>query len=124
MTPFTRLLRNLWQRARGTFYEGPEPPERLTRMAYEFTRVHQKATRSEWLVFAVKLAEESYRSGYMRGLEWAERDLDRRDPQMPPEEAIKHMKGHDWAWSAGDVPTVDPGAPHDDLGKLPPWDKR
>ena len=44
-------------------------------MARRFARMRLGATRGEWLDMSIKLARSAYRAGYVRGLEWAERDL-------------------------------------------------
>lgn len=97
LTPARKFLRNLWERWRHRYYEGPEAPDRLSQVVLEFAAINGKATKGEWIEFAAGLARESYRSGYVRGHEWAERDLDRRDPLMDPEVVAEH-EGHDWEW--------------------------
>jgi hypothetical protein len=107
MVPINRLLRNLFQRLRGTYYEGPEAPSRLGQIVEVFAASRRRATRRQWIEFARSLAEEAYRSGYVRGYEWAERDLDRRDPAIDPE-ALAAVEGHEWEWlDGGSVPTPE-----------------
>jgi hypothetical protein len=79
------------------YYEGPEPPKRIKAIVVDFANSFPNATRDEWVKFSSELAEEFYTSGYMRGLEWSERDLDRRDPQLPPE-VLAEAEGHSWEW--------------------------
>jgi hypothetical protein len=74
VTRFGRALRNLAERFAGRYYEGPAAPQRLAEMAVYFAQENPRATRKDWVVFAARLAEESYRSGYVRGVEYAERE--------------------------------------------------
>ena len=57
------------------YYEGPEPPRRIAQQARIFAELHSRATVDEWVVFATRLGEECYRSGYMRGVERNVRDV-------------------------------------------------
>ena len=98
MTPFVRWLRNAWQRSIGAFYEGPEAPDRLRAMVIVFANTFPNATRGEWVRFAVEHASECYRSGYMRGVEYAERDPEGWMPGVPPE-SIADALDPDWRWS-------------------------
>jgi hypothetical protein len=97
----TRLAEKL----AGHFYEGPEPPERIAEMARVFASLHPRATRGEWLAMAEELAREAYRSGWVRGFEYAERDPE--EPAVSPEViADAHLPGwrdraHDWSWETG-----------------------
>lgn len=84
MTPLAKLSRGVLERLAGVFYEGPEPPTRLARMVVLFARAHPRATRRTWADFAADHAAESYRSGYVRGFEEAERRWGRPGPS--PEE--------------------------------------
>jgi len=123
MTPAVRFFRNLWQRWRKAFYDGPETPKRLPDMVLAFTVAYPRATKAEWIGFARKLADESYRSGWTRGFEWAERDLDRRDPVVDPE-VLMENEGQDWEWYAlgeepepSDVDEVVTDEPEDAVGE-------
>jgi hypothetical protein len=49
-----------------------------------FANLHPRATVMEWINFATEHGAECYRSGYMRGVENAERDPN--EPEIPPEE--------------------------------------
>lgn len=106
MTPFKRWLRNTLERALRRFYEGPEAPPRLREMVLVFAECHPHATRAEWVEFVVEHAAECYRSGYMRGLEWVERDLERRVPSGQPE-ALMDEVDPEWRW-APEVMLHDP----------------
>lgn len=132
MTPLGKLIRRTTERALGRYYEGPEPPKRLRQVAEEFVATHPKATRSEWLEMAVSLAEAAYKEAYDRGLGWADRDLDRRDPVDDPE-ALAEIEAHDWDWTGG-APTSDETADQsvegdlryvqpDERGMMPPEDE-
>lgn len=76
MTPLARFVRRWRERLLGTYYEGPEPPYRLREMVLFFANFKPCATRQEWVEFASHHAAECYRTGYLRGLERAERDPD------------------------------------------------
>lgn len=96
-----------WLRARaekwlGSFYDGPEPPERFDVMVEEFVRIYPNATRFEWMRFAVSHAREAYRAGYVRGVEYVEREPDWR-PDLPPEVLADHIDPN-WKWRP-----MDPG---------------
>lgn len=57
-----------------------------------FAAQFSRATTQQWIDFAARHAAESYKSGFIRGLENQER---RRDPQLSaPDER------HDWHWSS------------------------
>lgn len=94
-----RWVRNLRERAFGTFEEGPDPPERLADAAEAFAAAHLRATRGEWIAFAAAHAGEAYRSGYVRGLEWAERDPEKR-PDVPPD-MVADAVDPGWRWRRG-----------------------
>lgn len=107
MTPFARAFRNLAQRLRKRFYEGPSPPQRLSDIVVAFANAHPEATRQDWAEFAAAHAAECYRSGYQRGYEWTERDLARRDPMVDPEHMMDEL-GHGWDWLDEPVDLYDP----------------
>jgi hypothetical protein len=94
-TRFTRWLRRLAEKVGGTFYEGPEAPERLQDVVHAFAEAHPRATRAEWASMAVELAREAYRVGYARGYENSERDPD--EPAHSPEEVASAVDP-DWRW--------------------------
>ncbi len=73
MTPLQRFLRNLVERVRGQFYEGPEPPPRLAQEVRVFAALHPQATAEEWRDFVTLHVSLAYRDGFTRGLEWNER---------------------------------------------------
>jgi hypothetical protein len=102
VTPFAKWVRDRVEKWVGKFYEGPEPPARLGEIATEFGNIFPNATRREWLAMAKNLANEAYRSGYVRGIEWAERDPDAVTPNVPPD-VIADMVDPDWRWR----PAVD-----------------
>lgn len=90
-------MRNAWEWWRDRYYEGPTPPTRLTAAVKTFAAMHPRASRAQWIEFASHFAGEAYRTGYVRGLEWCERDLDRRDPMVDPE-VLAANERHDMSW--------------------------
>lgn len=96
-TRFKRFLRRWFERLLNEFYEGPTPPARIEQGVRVFAALNPGATVGDWVDFAARHAEEAYRSGHVRGLEWAERDLDRRDPAVDPEHLLDRRR-HDWSW--------------------------
>lgn len=97
MTRFGRFLRNIFERLLKRYYEGPTPPVRISQGVNAFAVFNRGATVADWMAFATSYAEECYRAGYQRGLEWAERDLDRRDPVADPE-LLEDKRRHGWSW--------------------------
>lgn len=85
MTPFVRWLRKLREKTLGTFFEGPEPPKRLRDLAIMFAETHPNATREAWVEFAGNHAEEAYKLGYVRGIEYTERAPEIWEPDISPE---------------------------------------
>lgn len=97
MTPFLKFVRNTIQKAFGTFYEGPDAPERLSKQVVAFLDANPRANRLDWAIFASQFAKECYRSGFQRGYEWVERGFDRRT--TADVEAMKaHLEANDWDW--------------------------
>lgn len=107
VTPLVKLVRNLRDRWLGRFYEGPQPPARLRELAVAFANAHPRATRAQWVEFAAAHGDEAYRSGYVRGAEYVERDAFAR-PDVPPE-VMADALYPDWRWA----PAVDLTAPED-----------
>lgn len=97
MNMLQRFIRNVTQRIRKTYYEGPDPPNRIRAMVNDFANAHPQATRQDWVEFSSSLAEEFYRSAYTRGLEWSERDLERREPLTDPA-LLAEAEGNDYDW--------------------------
>lgn len=79
MTPFVRAARWVLERLAGTFYEGPEPPLRLSEMVDDFLALNPTPDHEEWSEFSRELARESYRVGFVRGYEHDVRDWDRSE---------------------------------------------
>ena len=102
----------------GRYYDGPEPPVRLAEMVLRFAEMYPRATKRQWVDFAARHAFEGYRAGYVRGQEWCERDLDRRDPAVDPEEAML-AAGYDDSWLDHPVDLQDEAAP---VQEAPPAD--
>lgn len=100
MTPFLRFWRNLGEKLFGRYYEGPEPPRRLRQIVFLFANSHLAATREDWVKMAAEFAGEAYRTGYIRGLERAERDLHampwmQDDPDVLFDALHPGKRGHD-----------------------------
>lgn len=95
MTPVTKWLRRKAEEWIEKYYEGPEPPERFALMAIEFANLYPTATREQWVAFATEQARGAYRSGYMRGFEYVERDPSAWRPDLPPE-ILADMIDPDW----------------------------
>lgn len=89
-------LRDKFEKAVGTYYEGEEPPERIGQQVIVFANMHPHATRAEWTEFAAEFARECYRAGYLRGVEWVERDEQREGGPSPEE--IANQLDPDWIW--------------------------
>ncbi len=84
MTPFLAWVKKTAEKLFGRWNEGPDPPPRLRQMVLHFAHHHPRATRAEWTEFAAGLAEEAWRSAWVRGFEHVERSPDWR-PDVPPE---------------------------------------
>lgn len=82
----------------GRLYEGPAPPDRLVEMVFAFAEMYPNATRRQWVLFAASHARESYRSGYVRGFEYVERDPDFFKDRSPDEVAAQ-LDPHEFPWS-------------------------
>ncbi len=102
MTPFQRLLRRMAEKYLGRFEEGENAPARIREQVVAFANYYPKATRSDWIEFASRFAGETYEAGYVRGVEWVERDPDlgKFPPGRSPEELADAMdptwKGRPW----------------------------
>lgn len=99
-----KWLRQRFEKWAGSFYQGPRPPEeRLRQQAVDFANMFPAATREQWVNFAAGLAEEVWRSAYLHGIEWAEReDMD----ALPDPETI--MDQIDPEWRDNPAPLEDP----------------
>lgn len=88
-----KWLRQRFEKWAGSFYDGPRPPEeRLRQQATDFANMYPHATRAMWVNFAAGLAEEVWKSAYLHGVEWTEReemdalpDPDHEMDQIDPE---------------------------------------
>lgn len=117
---FRQRVRALLERWLERYYEGPNPPRRYGEEVGLFDRMYPLALPEEWRTFATALAEKAYREGYMRGLEWTERDLASREEADPEVEAV--TRDHEWSlWR--DSPTayerIMAGDPNDPLDGIP-----
>lgn len=102
MTPVGKWLRDRLERWLQRYHEGPEMPQRIADMAIAFAQLYPTATRAQWLAFSAELARESYRSGYVRGFEYVERDPELWMPKVPPEELADQIDP-DWRWRPIDM---------------------
>lgn len=93
MTPLKKYLRKLAERFLGTYEEGEQAPKRLREQVIAFAEMYPKATRDEWVAFAAGFADECYEAGFIRGVEWVERDPEALDfpPGRSPEEIADAM---------------------------------
>jgi hypothetical protein len=107
VTRLSRAWRNLLERLLGRYYETDRVPTRMVQMVVTFANLHPQATRAEWTRFAALNAAEAYSIGYVRGLEWSERDVDRREPSVDPE-ALIAMAGYGDEWRDVAVELADP----------------
>jgi hypothetical protein len=90
------------------------PEERLSAMVVIYANMHTRSTRAEWVAFAIEHAIESYRSGFLAGLQHAERiDL---PPGMTPE-LVADMATPGWQASA---PVKLEGDPYVNVEEEPP----
>lgn len=99
------MLRNLFERVAERYYEGPSLPQRYPEQVVAFAKCNPNATVEQWAQFSSNLARNAYQSGYVRGFEWAERDLDRLQPGDP--ELLREQNEHDWSWHAPEHLTSD-----------------
>ncbi len=97
MTPLKKWLRNRAEKWLHQHYEGPAAPKRLREEVIAFANLHPHATRDKWVAFATDFANQCYESGYLRGVEWAERDPDAFDASLPPD-MIADQMDPDWRW--------------------------
>lgn len=89
---FKRWLRNWAEKLSNSFYEDINPPPIFAYSAEVYGR--KERTQEEWQAFAVSVAEQAYRTGYVRGVEYTERsDWWRSD--IPPEAAAE-MQDKSW----------------------------
>lgn len=102
MVPVKRLVRNIAEKVLGVFYEGPQPPIRIKAAVEIFAQTCPNAIPDAWAAFAVTHAEECYRTGYVRGLEDAERDSDTQ-PEHDPEIIARELD-QDWGGDCQEGP--------------------
>jgi hypothetical protein len=89
-------VRRKLEKAADVFYEGEAAPERLREQVIAFSNLFPSATRGDWIAFAAGFAEECYRAGYLRGVEYVERDPEAFDAKSP--EAIADEIDPNWRW--------------------------
>lgn len=102
---FRAFVRRSWEKLVGQFYEGPEPPDRIADMVVFFANSNPHATRLDWVTFCTEHAREVYKSGYVRGMENAERDPD--DPPVDPD-VIADAIDPNWRWIDGGIILTNP----------------
>jgi len=102
------------------FYEGPEMPARFDELSTAFANENPHATRLDWVMFANEHSAECYRSGWLRGFEYAERDP--HGPATEPETIADLLtpewrdNAHDWEWQPELPLMFDPNAQVVDAG--------
>ena len=89
-----RALQKLRDRWKGQFYEGAEPPPRLTEEVALFRLCYPRATTEQWRRFAERAIQNSYRDGFVRGYQWQERGWE--GPAIDPEQ-LAEIEAHDWS---------------------------
>lgn len=99
------------------FYEGLQAPPRIAATILEFKRSHPNATPDQWEAFATAFAGRSWREGFVRGFENAERDPKLRDQwkRLPPD-AIADREHPDWRESPAFDPERSPEEAVDEVG--------
>lgn len=90
MTPLVRWLKKVAAKWADTYHEGERAPSRIAFEVAFFAKIYPRATRSQWAAMATSLAEQSYEAGYLRGVEWVERDPDQA-PGPSPEEIMDEV---------------------------------
>jgi hypothetical protein len=61
-----------------------------------FAQENLHATRAEWAAFCMRHAEECYRTGWVRGYEWYNRDGYQHEPAVDPELLVTMQYGDGW----------------------------
>lgn len=111
MTPLMGWIKRTTEKWFGKYYEGPEPPERFHQLVVAFANAHKHATRADWIAFATAHAGEAYRSGYIRGLEYIERDEEGGNRAISPD-VIADAMDPDWRWATEPIKLQhDPNEP-------------
>lgn len=77
------------------YYEGPSPPDRLRLEAQAYAAMNPNALISDWVDFAALLARQSWREGWVRGYENAERDPEPFRDDLPPD-VVADMLDKTW----------------------------
>ncbi len=99
MTRLGRWVRRALERLAGVWYEGAQPPDRFGEMVVYFANTNPRATREQWVQFATELAGETFRSGYLRGFERGERDVEAQPWRQADPDALADELDPDWRWS-------------------------
>lgn len=90
-----RWVRRFLEKKVDRYYEGPNPPARLRQEALAFANLRPNATIAEWVEEATKLAEQSWREGWVRGVEHVERDPEPFRDDIPPD-LVMDMIDRNW----------------------------
>jgi hypothetical protein len=111
LTPFARWWRKVRESLQARYYEGPHPPRRLNEIVLAFANEHPAATRLEWVTFAIEHARETYRTGWVRGMEYTERSPEERTAiRTADPDAAADMLDPDWKWQPAINLEYDPHA--------------
>jgi hypothetical protein len=95
MTPLGRFVRGFVEKLAGTDREGPKTPARFGQYVEDFVSLNPQARRPAWVKFAVALADQAYRAGYVSGFEQREGEEAGWPGRLPPELAADHLEP-DW----------------------------
>ena len=101
-------VRKLLERWLDRFSEGPDAPQRTKDMVVAFANSNPRATRADWVRFSQEHAAEAWRAGYLRGVEYVERDPELWRPRLPPEVSAS---AQDPGWSLDENPFALDGVP-------------
>jgi hypothetical protein len=111
LTPFARWWRKIRDALQARYYEGPQPPRRLNEIVLVFANEHPTATRLEWITFAIEHARESYRTGWIRGMEYTERSPEEQEAiRNADPDAVADGLDPDWRWQPAVNLQYDPHA--------------
>lgn len=93
------MFRRMTDKASTRYYEGPTPPLRLIEAVEAFVVMCPNATQEQWVRFAAGHAGESYKSGYIRGVEWKERAAEQMEPSSAWAVIDSDERKNDWTWA-------------------------
>lgn len=81
----------------GIFYEGPNPPDRIRDGVVLFKLNNPNATKQDWINFCIHYSQGCYKTGWLRGYEWIERQLDVKPENHP--DRIADALSNNWRLS-------------------------